>query len=55
MISPPSAAAVSGFAGGQFCAANGFAAAAAAIAPKSRPKSVRLDASDYRMRKERLF
>src|SRR5688572_13097249 len=45
-IRPPSAAAISDLAGGQAVRANGFEAAAAAIAPRIMPKSVRLDVSD---------
>src|SRR4051812_32869054 len=44
--SPPIAAASSDFAGGHAVRANGLAAAAAAIAPRIMPKSVRLDVSD---------
>src|SRR6476469_4992957 len=43
---PPIAAANRDFAGGQAPRAKGFAAAAAAIAPKIMPKSVRLDVSE---------
>src|SRR3990172_4075070 len=43
---PPSAAASSDFNGGQAVAANGLLAAAAAMAPNSMPKSVRLEVSD---------
>src|SRR6185295_9595242 len=43
---PPTPAANSDFTGGHGAAANGLVAAAAAIAPKSIPKSVRLDVSD---------
>src|SRR5882672_7627649 len=44
--SPPTAAAMSERAGGQAVRANGFDAAAAAIAPRIMPKSVRLDVSE---------
>src|ERR1043166_1631926 len=44
--SPPSAAATSERAGGQALRANGLAAAAAAIAPKIMPRSVRLEVSE---------
>src|ERR1043166_7047166 len=44
--SPPIAAATSERAGGHAVRANGLAAAAAAIAPKIMPKSVRLDVSE---------
>src|SRR6185437_13961730 len=43
---PPAAAASSDFSGGQAAIANGRLAAAAAIAPNSMPKSVRLEVSD---------
>src|SRR5947208_11029417 len=42
---PPSAAAASDFSGGQGLRANGAEAAAAAIAPRIMPRSVRLDVS----------
>src|SRR5262245_1212648 len=42
---PPSAAATSDFSGGQSARANGRTAAAAAMAPRIMPKSVRLDVS----------
>src|SRR5262249_59047314 len=42
---PPMPAASRDFAGGQADAAKGFVAAAAAMAPNSIPKSVRLDVS----------
>src|SRR5260370_2389913 len=44
--SPPMAAAISGRAGGHAVRANGLVAAAAAIAPRIMPKSVRLDVSE---------
>ena len=44
--SPPIAAAISDFAGGQAVRANGFVAAAAAIAPRIMPRSVRLEVSE---------
>src|SRR5690242_11591434 len=44
--SPPIAAARSERAGGQAVRANGFAAAAAAIAPRIMPRSVRLEVSE---------
>ena len=44
--SPPSAAASSERAGGQAVRANGFAAAAAAMAPRIMPRSVRLEVSE---------
>src|ERR1700742_3367476 len=43
---PPMPAASSDFAGGQALRANGLVAAAAAMAPNSIPKSVRLDVSE---------
>src|ERR1700693_3711168 len=43
---PPIAAASSDFAGGQAVRANGLAAAAAAMAPRIMPRSVRLDVSE---------
>src|ERR1043165_6376832 len=43
---PPRAAASSDFAGGHAVRANGFDAAAAAIAPRIMPRSVRLDVSE---------
>lgn len=43
---PPIPAASSDFAGGHADAANGFVAAAAAMAPNSIPKSVRLEVSE---------
>src|SRR5271169_6633538 len=43
---PPMPAASSDFSGGQAAVANGFVAAAAAMAPNSMPKSVRLEVSD---------
>src|SRR5215831_2396858 len=43
---PPVAAASRDFAGGQAPVAKGFVAAAAAMAPNSMPKSVRLEVSD---------
>src|SRR5262245_27441197 len=43
---PPIAAAASDFSGGQGPLANGLLAAAAAIAPKSIPRSVRLEVSE---------
>src|SRR5437016_7423434 len=44
--SPPSAAAISERAGGHAVRANGLVAAAAVIAPKIMPRSVRLDVSE---------
>src|SRR5262245_66435277 len=46
--SPPITAASSDFAGGQLPRANGFDAAAAAMAPKIIPRFVRLDVSERR-------
>src|SRR6185503_1545345 len=43
---PPMAAASSDFAGGHAVRANGLVAAAAAIAPRIMPKSVRLEVSE---------
>src|SRR5471030_1548718 len=43
---PPSAAASNDFAGGHAARANGWLAAAAAMAPSSMPKSARLDVSE---------
>src|SRR4051812_26852485 len=45
---PPIAAAISERAGGHAVRANGFDAAAAAIAPRSMPRSVRLEVSERR-------